>query len=330
MVSLGRRAVCFAALVLSTLACTGQDNERKDAATGGPDTAGSDGGAADLARDIVKAGEAIARAVTGDTFKVTGVLVGAGDIGRCTSTGHDETARLLDGIDGIVFTLGDNAYPDGAPSRFTDCYGRSWGRHRARTRPTVGNHDYRTPEAAGYFDYFGDAAGPRGKGYYSYELGGWHVLALNSVLRLNSWSPQMNWIRQDLAASRATCTVAYWHESRFSSGEHGTSSAMRAVWEVLYASGVDVVVTAHDHNYERFAPQDPAGTADPQRGIRAFVVGTGGAGLRPLGVIRANSEFRDVAHFGVLKLELGSGAYRWSFVTTPDGEVADSGAGLCH
>ncbi len=321
------RAACLAVLLPGALACGGA--EPGDTGERVRDTAGVRP-AAGLAAEVREAGRAAARVIAGDAFEVTAVLVGAGDIGRCSSAGHDATARLLDTIEGTVFTLGDNAYPDGAPSQFTNCYGRSWGRHRARTRPTPGNHDYRVDDAAGYYDYFGAAAGPRGEGYYRYALGGWTVLALNSVIATHRRSPQLAWLRRELAASPTRCTVAYWHESRFSSGEHGNSRAMRAIWEALHEAGVDVVVTGHDHNYERFAPQTPAGVADSTRGIRAFIVGTGGAGLRPLGTIKANSEFRDASHFGVLKLALGASGYRWSFVTTPDGIVADSGTGLCH
>lgn len=295
-----------------------------------PVSVATDAPGRDPSGDSSAPGRARVPSAVGDSFDVKAVLVGAGDIGRCSSTGHDETATLLDAIEGTVFTLGDNAYPDGSALQFDQCYARSWGRHRARTRPTPGNHDYRTREAAGYFAYFGDAAGPVGKGYYAYELGGWQVLALNSVTGLHEWSSQTAWIRRTLAASGAGCTIAYWHESRFSSGEHGNNSALATVWKVLYEHGVDVIVTAHDHFYERFAPQSPDGTADPQRGIRAFIVGTGGAGLRPIGIVRANSEFRDAWRFGVLRLELGEGSYRWSFVAAPDGSVTDTGIGVCH
>ena len=321
------RAVSIAGLLLTTGACRGPDATER---------AGSDAGALVAAGDRAEAlpGDSLLRtlvtALLPDTFEVRGVLFGAGDIGRCSSTGHDQTAKLLDEIPGVVFTLGDNAYPDGTAVQLAECYGRSWGRHRARTRPTIGNHDVRTADAGPYHDYFGEAAGPRGKGYYSYDVGGWHVIALNSVISVGRWSAQLAWLRSDLESTSAPCAVAYWHEARFSSGEHGSSSRMRAVWNVLYEHGVDVVISAHDHNYERFAPQDPAGSPDPERGIRSFVVGTGGAGLRPLGTVRANSEVRDTTHFGVLKLELGSTGYRWSFIAAPDGRVEDSGTGVCH
>ena len=323
------RAVTIAGLLAALSGCG--DAEKREARVRRNPTAGKPDVSSPVSGPVAEGVTGTAKTVPrDDDFEVAGVLIGAGDIGRCSSRGHDQTARLLDDIAGTVFTLGDNAYPHGTATDFADCYGRSWGRHRARTRPTMGNHDYRTDEGAPYYDYFSDAAGPRGRGYYSYDLGDWHVLALNSVLSVGRWSAQIAWIRRDLESTKARCVVAYWHESRFSSGEHGNSRRMRLVWDILYAHGVDVVISAHDHNYERFAPQDPAGNPDPVRGIRAFVVGTGGAGLRPLGSVRPNSEVRDATRFGVLKLELGETGYRWAFITAPDGEIADSGTGVCH
>jgi len=181
----------------------------------------------------------------------TAVLVGAGDIASCSSTGKEATAALLDRIPGLVITIGDNAYPDGSPADFTRCYDPSWGRHKARTRPTPGDHDYDTPGASGYFDYFGAAAGDRGKGYYSYELGEWHIVALNSVIANGPTSEQLRWLRADLAASRKRCILAYFHHPRFFSTTStapggGVNDYERAFWDVLYQAGATIVLNGDD------------------------------------------------------------------------------------
>ncbi|PYP43187.1 MAG: hypothetical protein DMD43_00070, partial [Gemmatimonadetes bacterium] len=184
------------------------------------------------------------------------VLVGAADIANCDSTGDEATANLLDGIFGFVFTAGDNAYDNGSADDFATCYQPSWGRHKPRTRPTPGAHDYMTSEAAGYFNYFGAQAGPPGEGYYSYNIGAWHVVALNSMIDISDSSAQLGWLRNDLAASSAPCTVAYFFHPRFSSGAtHGGTTLVQAAWQVLYDAGVELIVNGHEHNYERFAPQ---------------------------------------------------------------------------
>jgi acid phosphatase type 7 len=260
---------------------------------------------------------------------VPAVLVGAGDIATCYSIGDEGTAALLDKIAGTVITVGDNAYPDGTALNYTLCYAPSWGRHKLRTRPSPGNHEYHQLGAVAYFDYFGAAAGARGKGYYSYDLGSWHVVALNSNIDASSTSAQVAWLKADLAAHPAKCTLAYWHHPRFSSGLHGNSTKMQPVWQALYNAGADVVVSAHDHLYERFAPQTPTGGADATRGIREFVVGTGGASLRSFSTPKPNSQFRYNGSHGVLKLELGATSYRWSFIAV-GGTVKDSGSGSCH
>jgi hypothetical protein len=263
------------------------------------------------------------------------VLVGAGDISRCSNDQDEETAKLLDNITGTVITLGDNAYPDGTDSQFSDCYDPTWGRHKARTRPAPGNHDYHVPDAAGYFNYFGPAAGEIGKGYYSYDLGGWHIIALNSecnqVGGCESNSPQGQWLQADLAANPSTCTLAYWHKPRFSSGSsHGSDTTFQDFWQLLYDAGADVVLGGHDHSYERFAPQDPNGVADPERGLHEFVVGTGGTGLNPFGPSEPNSEVREDMTHGVLKLTLHPSSYDWEFVPIAGQNFTDSGSGLCH
>lgn len=258
------------------------------------------------------------------------VFVRAGDIARCTSQQDEATAALLDAIPGTVFTLGDNAYENGSAADFADCYDPSWGRHKGRTKPVVGNHEYQSPGAQPYFDYFGAAAGPPGKGYYSFDLGGWHIVVLNTNIERTASSEQVAWLRADLAASTAQCTMALLHHPRFSSGPAGSNATQQPVWEVLYQSGTEVVLAGHDHDYERFAPQTPTGVADPARGIRQFVVGTGGGPLHAFGTIAANSEYRNNTTWGVLKLELVPAGYTWSYITTPSGTVLDSGTGTCH
>ena len=257
------------------------------------------------------------------------VLVGAGDIGWCGSPAPAATARLLDSIPGTVFTTGDNAYMNGTARQFTECYDPTWGRHKARTSPSPGNHDYDTPGAAPYFAYFGANAGPAGAGYYSYDLGAWHIVSLNSMIPAGADSPQLAWLRADLTARRSRCTAAYWHDPVFSSGPNGNQPQMRDIWRLLYEFGAEIVIAGDDHVYERFAPQDAEGRVDPERGIRQFVVGTGGAPLYQfLDAPRPNSEVR-VSTWGVLKLTLRSDEYQWQFIPV-GGSGGDSGTGRCH
>jgi acid phosphatase type 7 len=264
------------------------------------------------------------------------VLVGAGDIANCdmnANSGAMATARLLDRIPGTVFTVGDHAYPSGTGKQLRDCYEPSWGRHKARTRPAPGNHDYLTDRARPYFDYFAGAAGPERLGYYSYTLGDWHIISLNSVIDADRRSPQVEWLRKDLSENRTACTLAYWHSPVFSSGPHGSeaqiTTRMLEVWRVLYEFGADVVINGHDHIYERFAPQNPKGEADPKKGIREFIVGTGGGGLYEFKKIRPNSEVRSNRSYGVLKLTLGSVDYSWEFVPGAGEQFQDTGTSAC-
>jgi hypothetical protein len=264
------------------------------------------------------------------------VLVGAGDIAECGSTGDDATAAVLDGIEGTVFTLGDNAYQSGTATEFANCYDHSWGRHKARTRPSPGNHEYQTGGAAGYFSYFGSAAGDPAKGYYSYTLGTWLIIVLNSnssclTISCAAGSAQEQWLRSVLASSTARCTLAYWHHPRFNSGaQHGNNTAVTPFWNALYEHDADVVLNGHEHVYERFAPQTPAGLPDAARGIRQFTVGTGGADHYSFGTIKANSEVRNGNVTGVLALTLRDGAYDWQFVSAAGSSFTDSGSGVCH
>ncbi len=258
------------------------------------------------------------------------VLVGAGDIAACSSSNDEATAALLDTISGVVFTAGDNAYQDGTTQQYASCYAPTWGRHRERTRPTPGSHDYHTPGAVPYFSYFGTNAGEPGKGYYSYDVGAWHVVALNSNIARGTGSPQEQWLRADLAAHPTQCTVAYGYNPRFSSGVHGNDATMTAIWQALYDGGADVVISGHDHIYERFAPQTPDGTPDANRGIREFVVGTGGADLTSVVSVQGNSEVRISGVFGVLKLTLQATSYSWRFIAARGSSTTDFGTTTCH
>jgi hypothetical protein len=261
------------------------------------------------------------------------VLVGAGDIADCALDSGAATAALLDTIDGTVFTAGDNAYPDGSATQFDDCYAPTWGRHLERTKPVAGNHDWLTKGLAGYRAYFGDKAGPADASWYSFDLGAWHVIVLDSdcvfVGGCLPGSPQGTWLDADLKASTAGCTMAIWHHPRFSSGVHGNDASVWPFWDALYRAKADVVVNGHDHDYERFGPQDPAGREDNAGGIREFVVGTGGAGLRDFPTVAAHSEIRIASTFGVIRFILHRTSYEWSFIAT-SGAVADSGSGPCH
>ena len=257
------------------------------------------------------------------------ILVGAGDISNCSRTQDEATAQLLDNISGTVFTLGDNVYPDGTASQFSDCYDPTWGRHKNRTRPSPGNHDYHTSGASGYYNYFGSVAGDPGKGYYSYNLGAWHIISLNSETGYSAGSAQEQWLKADLAANQSVCTLAYWHHPRFSSGQHGNITRSQPFWQALYDDGADVVLNGHDHTYERFAPQNPTGEADSNRGIRQFVVGTGGAGLYAFSTIQPNSQVRNNTAYGVLKLTLHATRYDWQFVPIAGQNFTDSGSSNC-
>jgi acid phosphatase type 7 len=264
------------------------------------------------------------------------VLVGAGDIASCDDLhGAEATAKLIDNIPGTVFAAGDLAYPDGSDEQFAKCYGPTWGRFKDRTRPAPGNHEYHSDGASGYVRYFGAAAGDPKKGYYSYELGAWHIVVLNSecadVGGCRAGSPQEKWLHDDLSAHPAKCTLAYWHKPLFSSGQHGDDWEVKPLWDDLYAANAEIVINGHDHDYERFAPQDPSGKPDAQRGIREFVVGTGGKNShRDLAITRPNSEIRQGDTFGVLKLTLHSTSYQWQFVPEAGKTFSDSGSGVCH
>jgi hypothetical protein len=263
------------------------------------------------------------------------VLVGAGDIADCADlSGAEATAKLLDKIPGTVFTVGDNVYPNGTAQEFRDCYGPTWGRHKSRTRPSTGNHDFHAGGASPYFDYFGAAAGDPKTGAYSYDLGAWHIVVLNSECRpaggCGPGSPQEKWLKQDLQSHPAACTLAYWHKPLFSSGgSNGRDSHTKAFWDDLYAAHAALILGGHDHDYERLAPQDPDGKPDPAHGIREFVVGTGGRNHRPFIIPLPTSEARNADTFGVLKLTLHATSYDWEFIPEAGKSFSDSGSGKC-
>ena len=251
------------------------------------------------------------------------------DKGRKMKRGSHKTARLLDRMDGTIIVMGDLAHPHGSASQFESCYESTWGRHKHRTYPSPGNHDYRTYRAEPYFAYFGERAGPEGRGYYSFDLGAWHIISLNSNIKAGKNSKQMQWLRADLAKTKARCILAFWHHSMFSSGGNGNHPKMRHAYKALYDAGASVVLTGHDHIYERFAPQDVYGRLDRERGIRAFVVGTGGS---PLGRQRRDSKNSEVVQtgiWGILKLTLHDERYDWNFVTVGDHGEVDTGSAAC-
>ncbi len=262
------------------------------------------------------------------------VLVGAGDIARCGSDATAATAALLDDIPGVVFTTGDNAADDGSLASYEQCYDPTWGRHKSRTRPAPGNHDYSVPGAAGYFQYFGDVAGDPPKGYYSYDVGDWHIVVLNSVndeVDTSRGSEQEQWLRADLAATDKECVLAYWHHPRFYSHASWTKNfAVMPFWQALYEAGAEIVVNGHFHLYERYAPQDPDGGLDVENGIRQFTVGTGGHWLYDEQPAAPNIEARNNDTYGVLKLTLERGGYAWEFIPAAGGSFTDSGRGTCH
>jgi hypothetical protein len=270
----------------------------------------------------------------------TFTLVGAGDIAGCGDlSGAKATARLIEGIPGTVFAAGDLAYDLGTDAEYQHCYDPTWGKFKDRTRPAPGNHDYNGSEATGYFRYWGKQAGEPKKGYYSYDLGAWHVVVLNTncyVRELGGCgkgAPEEMWLRQDLAAHANACILAYGHHALFSSGwfaQHARHAELRPFWQALYAVHADLVLAGHEHSYERFTPQDPDGLADPEQGIREIVVGTGGRSHTPLGIPQANSEVRNMDTFGVLRLTLSPGKFTWEFVPEAGKTFRDSGEGTCH
>jgi Calcineurin-like phosphoesterase len=263
------------------------------------------------------------------------VLLAAGDIAECDHQGDEATAKILaDYPQATIQTLGDNAYQHGTAAEFAQCYDPSWGQFKDRTRPATGNHDEATENAQGYWEYFGERGGPYDKYYYSYDLGSWHVVVLNSDCwrvggcELND--PQAEWLRNDLARHGSFCTLAVWHRPPFSSGRYcdpDDTDRVRPLWRVVSEEGVDVVLTGHEHSYERFAPMDADGKRDDAQGVRLFVVGTGGGNLRSF----ANDPLPTTDDtWGVLKLDLKPSSYAWEFLPVAGSSFSDSGIGSCH
>jgi hypothetical protein len=261
-------------------------------------------------------------------------LIAVGDVASCSSTADEANAQLVAKIPGTIALLGDIAYEQGSVTNFAQCYDPAWGRFKSRTRPAPGNHEYGTPGAAGYFGYFGALAGVGTQGYYSYNLGAWHLVALNSNCvpagGCGAGSPQERWLRNDLRRNHAKCTLAYWHHPRFSSGPHGDDRTVAPLWRALYDARAELVLSGHDHDYERFRPQTPEGRLDPKRGIREIVVGTGGRSLYSLSRHAPNSWIANDRTYGVLRLRLAPGRYSFQFLPVLGGTFTDSGSFPCR
>lgn len=263
------------------------------------------------------------------------VLFAVGDVAQCHGASPvdaptAQVAHLLANSTAPILMIGDIAYPKGSATDFSECFAPVWGAMKARILPVPGNHEYETPDAEPYYQYFGATAGEAGRGYYTTQIGAWRLIGLNSNIDTAEDSTQERWLKQELANHPSRCTLAFWHHPRFSSGLHGNTQSMQAIWKDLYEAGVEIAITGHDHDYERFAPQSDVGMADTARGVREFVVGTGGAVLRPFAQIQPNSEVQIAHSFGALKLTLGEMGYDWQFLSADSGKVNDYGAGTCH
>ena len=262
------------------------------------------------------------------------VLLAAGDIASCTSTGDTATAKLLEAIDGTIATLGDSVYDNGTAREFRDCYDPTWGRFKDRTWPAPGNHEYHSSSATPYFAYFGARAGDPANGYYAYDLGAWRIYSLNSncaeVGGCGAGSREVNWLAADLAAHPSQCVLAYWHHPRYSSGRHGSNSIVDGLWDTLYRAGAEIVLNGHDHSYERFAPQSDKGALDRAAGIVEFVVGTGGFTHYEFPYLLANSRAHDNTTFGVLELTLSPGSWSSHFLPIAGKTYTDPASGSCH
>ena len=253
-------------------------------------------------------------------------ILAAGDIAGCMKRNQDEvTAEMVADMPGTILALGDVVYENGTRWQFANCYDPTWGRFLSRTRPAPGNHEYRTDEAAPYYDYFGDRAGPAGKGYYTFTLGAWRLYSLNSERNIPE---QTTWLRNHLRDHPSKCVLAYWHKPLYTSGDVPPTPAVRPLFLELWKARAEVVLNGHEHSYERFAPQD-ADSNYREQGVRQFVVGTGGAQLRPFVSVAKNSKVRYNKGLGVLKMTLKTGEYSWKFVPVPGSPKADSGSAKC-
>jgi acid phosphatase type 7 len=266
--------------------------------------------------------------VGGGSTGLTVTMLGAGDIGMCGSPAVASTARLVANVEGDVILAGDIAYFQGTEANFRDCFNPFWGPFKSRWHPVPGNHEYESPGAAPYFTYFGEAAGPRGRGYYSFTTGDWLILMLDSNIAATRGSPQWEFARAELERQRTPCTMAVWHHPLFTSGPSGGTPAMRDMWALLESSRAEVIFNGHDHLYERFARQTSEGVPDPVNGIRQFTAGTGGAELYNFVRTAANSEER-IMKFGVIRFTLRPAQVDWEFLAI-DGSVSDHGLDTCR
>lgn len=277
------------------------------------------------------------------------VFIGVGDIAVCGTRGDEQTGALVDSllladtalhVPTVVATFGDNAYPsgrEGVKNDFPRCFAPSWGTTRIMSviHPSPGNHDYDSGSSDPYFTYFGARAGPAGKGYYSYDVGGWHIISLNSELYFGFGEPEQSeaqeaWLRDDLKNHQTQCALAYFHRPLFSSGAYRMTMQLQPLWKILFDGGVDLVLNGHEHDYERFLPQTPAGVVDSVKGIEQIISGTGGGSLRRFNYpLAPNSVAQIQGRFGVLKLSLGDGEYSRAFIDV-GGRVWDSGVRRCH
>lgn len=316
-----RRATLTGAAILLLAACTGP---QLPAATSEPPATPSRS-AGPRASSL---SPSAATEVSTATSKFT--VVAVGDISVPALRAQAKTARLAESWNPTyVLALGDLQYPSGTLTDFKRYYGPTWGQLKSRTMPVPGNHEYRDPNAAGYFQYFGSRATPKGLSYYSFNRGNWHFVALNSEIEHSTGSDQLKWLRADLEANKRTCVLAYWHKPRFNSGaEHGSNADMAPFWDVVYAGGGDVVLNGHEHVYERFGRQTPSASAT-RKGIREFIVGTGGAESYRFAQPVKNSQVRVAGVDGVLRLTLEKRSYRWAFVAV-DGTIHDQGGSVCH
>jgi hypothetical protein len=305
----------------------GEGGEGGEAGTGG--TSGAGAGGAGTAGSAGKGG------APPDPIPDV-VIAAAGDISNTSISGQKITAGLIQGAGfDAVLTLGDNQYNDGALAAYNNYFDKTWGKFINKIHPVPGNHEYNTTGAKGYYSYFGEAAGDPKKGYYSFDLGAWHIVAINSnsecgAVPCNAGSAQEKWLRKDLAAHPRKCTLAYFHHPLFTSGEHGGAKVMQPIWKALYENDVDLVLNGHDHDYERFGPQDPSGAADAKKGIVEFVVGTGGTGFRTFPTVQKHSLARQAKWFGVLKLTLKKAGWDFEFVGEAGSTFKDKGSDQCH
>ena len=299
------------------------------------ETTGQDAGNVDRLEGATPSTSAVTVVAAGDIVCGPGSPGFNGGAGTDTYCHMKQTAALISSINpSAVFALGDIQYDLSTYENYLNIYSKSWGAFKSRTRPVPGNHEYDVPGAAGYYQYFGSAAGDPKKGYYSFNIGDWHVVALNSVCSAaggcGAGSAQEKWLRADLAANSKKCTLALIHDPRYSSGRHGSITAVRAFWRALYEANADLVLSGNDHHYERFAPQNYDGVKDIARGLRQFVVGTGGKSLYGIYSVKSNSEVRHSGTYGVLRLTLKSGGYDWKFVPEAGKSFTDSGSTSCH